>query len=227
MPATPATPSTPAPAPEPAPSPEPEPAVLPSLVVIYRGLAPDAVLAATEALLEAGVTAFETTLDSPDALASIGGLARRFGDRVLIGAGTVRSREQVKAAADAGAAFLLSPHLDPEVVAATKDAGLVSVPGAFTPTEAAQARRAGADVVKIFPVGPVGAGYVGQLTTTLPDIPLLAVGGITAELGRACLAAGCLGVGVGVRHIDTAAVTAADWPALTRGARRYVAALRG
>ncbi|MGP3971998.1 bifunctional 4-hydroxy-2-oxoglutarate aldolase/2-dehydro-3-deoxy-phosphogluconate aldolase [Streptomyces sp. 6N223] len=200
---------------------------LPRLVVIYRGLAPDAALAATEALLEAGVTGFETTLDTPGALGCVAELARRFGDRALIGAGTVRSREEVKAAADAGAAFLLSPHLDPEVVAATKEAGLVSVPGAFTPTEVAQARRAGADVVKIFPVGPVGAGYVRQLATTLPDIPLLAVGGITAELGRDCLAAGCVGVGVGVRHIDADALEAGDWPGLARGARRYLAALGG
>jgi 2-dehydro-3-deoxyphosphogluconate aldolase/(4S)-4-hydroxy-2-oxoglutarate aldolase len=200
---------------------------LPDLVVIYRGLAADAVGAATEAILAAGPAAFEVTLNTPGALASIAALRDRFGYRAPIGAGTVTTTEDVKAAADAGASFLISPHLDPEVVAATKEAGLISIPGAFTPTELVRARAAGADLVKLFPVAPAGgAAYVRQVRAPLADIPLLAVGGVTAALGRECLRAGCAGVGVGIRHIDEDAVRDGDWAALTAGARRFMAGLR-
>ncbi|WP_327590695.1 bifunctional 4-hydroxy-2-oxoglutarate aldolase/2-dehydro-3-deoxy-phosphogluconate aldolase [Nonomuraea sp. NBC_00507] len=199
---------------------------LPELLIIYRGLGPDDVLAASDALYATGVTAFETTMDSPGALTSIAGLSRRFGD-ALIGAGSVRTPAHVKAAADAGAAFLLSPHLDEEMVAATKAAGLVSIPGAFTPTEVVRAHAAGADLVKIFPIAPAGAEYVRQLRQPLPDVPLLATGGLTAELARQCLLAGCATVGVGAGLIDADAVRDGDWDRLAHGALRYLAVLRG
>lgn len=200
---------------------------LPELVVIYRGLPTDDVCAATEVLLGAGITAFETTVDSPNAMGTIAELGERFGEHGSFGAGTVRSVDQVRAAADAGASFLLSPHLDEDVVAATKAAGLVSVPGAFTATEVVRAHAAGADVVKVFPIGPVGASYVRQLRQPLPDIPMLVSGGVTASLGRECLAAGCDSVGVGVGHLDPEAAAERDWSRLASGAARYLAELRG
>ncbi|MEO3795585.1 bifunctional 4-hydroxy-2-oxoglutarate aldolase/2-dehydro-3-deoxy-phosphogluconate aldolase [Nonomuraea sp. B10E15] len=200
---------------------------LPDLLIIYRGLDTDDVLAAGDTLHAAGVTAFETTMDSPDALASIAGLARRLGGGALVGAGSVRTPDQVKAAADAGASFLLSPHLDQAVIATTKAAGLISIPGAFTPTEVVQAHAAGADIVKIFPIAPFGASYVGQLRQPLPDIPLLATGGVTAELGRQCLLAGCATVGVGVGLIDADAIRDKNWKRLADSARRYLTVLRG
>ncbi|WP_433432904.1 bifunctional 4-hydroxy-2-oxoglutarate aldolase/2-dehydro-3-deoxy-phosphogluconate aldolase [Nonomuraea sp. CA-141351] len=198
----------------------------PELLVIYRGLAPGDVLAASDALHAAGVTAFETTMDSPGALDSIAGLSRRLSG-ALVGAGSVRTIGHVRAAADAGASFLLSPHLDEELVAATKASGLVSIPGAFTPTEVVRAHAAGADLVKIFPVAPVGAAYVEQLRQPLPGVPLLATGGVTAELGRQCLAAGCAMVGVGAGLINADAVRDRDWDRLADGARRYLAVLHG
>ncbi|MEO3806020.1 bifunctional 4-hydroxy-2-oxoglutarate aldolase/2-dehydro-3-deoxy-phosphogluconate aldolase [Nonomuraea sp. B1E8] len=199
----------------------------PELLVIYRGLGTDDVLAATDALHTAGVTAFETTMDSPGALASIAGLSRRLGGGALAGAGSVRTIGHVRAAADAGASFLLSPHLDEELVAATKAAGLASIPGAFTPTEVVRAHAAGADLVKIFPIAPAGAAYVEQLRQPLPDVPLLATGGVTAELGRQCLLAGCATVGVGAGLIDADAVRDKNWNRLADSARRYLAVLRG
>ncbi|MFI7642663.1 bifunctional 4-hydroxy-2-oxoglutarate aldolase/2-dehydro-3-deoxy-phosphogluconate aldolase [Nonomuraea sp. NPDC049400] len=195
-------------------------------MVIYRGLAPCDVLAASDALHAAGVTAFETTMDSPGALDSIAGLSRRLGGGALVGAGSVRTIGHVRAAADAGASFLLSPHLDEGLVAATKAAGMVSIPGAFTPTEVVQAHAAGADLVKIFPIAPAGAAYVEQLRQPLPDVPLLATGGVTAELGKQCLVAGCATVGVGAGLIDADAVKYRDWDRLADGARRYLAVLR-
>jgi 2-dehydro-3-deoxyphosphogluconate aldolase / (4S)-4-hydroxy-2-oxoglutarate aldolase len=200
--------------------------LLPDVLIIYRGLTPETVCQATEALLGEGLTAFEVTLDTPRALDAIAALAGTLGDRVHVGAGTVRAVPDVRNAAAAGATFLLSPHLDPDVVAATKDAGLTSVPGAFTPTEAVRARAAGADLVKIFPIAPVGASYIRQLRQPLPDIPLLATGGVTATLGRQCLHAGCAGIGVGVGLIDATAVRERHWPRLAASARRYLALVR-
>jgi 2-dehydro-3-deoxyphosphogluconate aldolase/(4S)-4-hydroxy-2-oxoglutarate aldolase len=199
-------------------------AVLPNLVVILRGLGTAEVLSAAEALEHAGVQALEVTLDSPDALASIEALAARPAG-LLVGAGTARTLGDVARAADAGAAFLLSPHCDPDLIRATKERGLVSVPGAFTPTEIVAAHAAGADVVKVFPVHTVEPAYVRAVREPLSDIPLLACGGLTAQRSREFLAAGCVSVGVGLGLIDADAAAAGDWAALREGARRYLAEL--
>jgi 2-dehydro-3-deoxyphosphogluconate aldolase/(4S)-4-hydroxy-2-oxoglutarate aldolase len=199
-------------------------AVLPNLVVILRGLGTAEVLSAAEALEHAGVQALEVTLDSPDALASIEALAARPAG-LLVGAGTARTLGDVARAADAGAAFLLSPHCDPDLIRATKERGLVSVPGAFTPTEIVAAHAAGADVVKVFPVHTVEPAYVRAVREPLPDVPLLACGGLTAQRSREFLAAGCVSVGVGLGLIDADAAAAGDWAALREGARRYLAEL--
>lgn len=195
----------------------------PQVVVIYRGMPPADVLEATAALVEAGVTAFEVTLNSPEPLEVISALAARFAGRALVGAGTVRGRGQVKAAQDAGATFIVSPDLDEDVVAATKSAGLVSIPGAYTPSEITRAWRAGADLVKVFPVQPAGVDYLRQIRQPLDDIPLFASGGVTAEIGRDCLAAGCVSLGVGAPFIDGDAVRDRDWGALADSGRRYLA----
>lgn len=199
--------------------------VLPPLVVIARGLGTRDLLAAVDALAEAGVRAVEVTLDSPDALASLTALAARYGDTIQIGVGTVRTVAAVDQAADAGARFLLSPHLDTDIVGATHRRGLIAVPGAFTPTEIHAAWQAGADVVKVFPLHVAGPPYIRAVREPLADIPMLACGGITAQTGRAYLDAGCVSLGVGLALIDAEAVGAKDWRALTRATRRYLAAL--
>ncbi len=188
---------------------------LPELVVILRGLGPEDVLPAVEAMANAGARAFEVTMNSPDALGSIARLTDRHGD-VLIGAGTVRSPEQARRAADAGARFALSPHTDPEIVDVVKATGMLAVPGAYTPTEIERAWRCGADVVKVFPVQPAGPAYLRAVREALDDVPLLACGGITAELGREYLAAGCVSLGVGLGLLDAGAARRRDWPALGR-----------
>lgn len=200
----------------------PDSTSLPEVVMILRGLAPDRALPAAEALVEAGVQAIEITLNSPDAPASIAELTRRHGGSVLVGAGTVRTPEQVPRVADAGARFVLSPNTSPEVIAATKTAGLLSVPGAYTPSEIERAWRLGADVVKVFPIQPAGPGYLRMVRDPLDDVPMLASGGLTAALARDCLAAGCVSVGVGVGLLGVDPRTG-DWPALTSSAKAYLA----
>ncbi|GHH63515.1 2-dehydro-3-deoxy-6-phosphogalactonate aldolase [Streptosporangium violaceochromogenes] len=194
---------------------------VPEFVVIYRGFTPDEVCAATEHLLDAGFTAFEVTMNSPRPVEAVGRLAERFGARALIGSGTVRTVRQVDAVADAGARLVISPTTDPDVIAATKSRGLLSVPGAMTPTEIDRAWNAGADVVKLFPLGALGISYLRQVREPLGEIPLLVSGAVTAELARECFAAGCVSVGVGLGLFDADAATRRDWPALAAAAVRY------
>ncbi|MEW2357165.1 bifunctional 4-hydroxy-2-oxoglutarate aldolase/2-dehydro-3-deoxy-phosphogluconate aldolase [Spirillospora sp. NPDC029432] len=191
------------------------------VMVIYRGQTVRECLRATAELYRAGIRLFEVTLNGDDPFTAIEALAKEYGGEIPIGAGTVLTPEDVSRAADAGARFMVSPHVDAAVVAATKEAGLVSIPGAFTPTEIVQAVRLGADVVKVFPIGPVGADHIRQLRGPLPDVPMLATGGVDAELAGACVRAGCDGVGVGVQLFGERAL-AGDPAALAEGARRFL-----
>ncbi|HEY7794556.1 MAG TPA: bifunctional 4-hydroxy-2-oxoglutarate aldolase/2-dehydro-3-deoxy-phosphogluconate aldolase [Gaiellaceae bacterium] len=140
-------------------------------------------------LVDAGVGLLEITLDTPGALDAI----RRWRERVTVLAGTVRTPAEARAAAEAGAAALVSPVLAPELVGVSSD--LPVVPGALTPTEIEIAWRAGAPLVKLFPGSLGGPAYVRTVRTVLPDVPLLVTGGVTAGNAVAFLDAGAVAVG--------------------------------
>ncbi|NUT91831.1 MAG: bifunctional 4-hydroxy-2-oxoglutarate aldolase/2-dehydro-3-deoxy-phosphogluconate aldolase [Saccharothrix sp.] len=164
------------------------------LVAILRAPAPGPLDAAVATLVEAGVRVLEVTVPTPGALAAIARAASRYGDEVAVGGGTVTTVDEVRALRDAGAAFVVSPHFDPAVVAAAHDAGLVALPGALSPTEVVTAWRA-AGVVKLFPVP--GPRYVAELRGPLPDVPLVPTGGVRLADVPLYLAAGAVAVGVG------------------------------
>lgn len=169
-----------------------------NLVAILRGLTPSEAPAIGAALIEAGVTNIEVPLNSPDPLDSIAILQERFGDQARIGAGTVLTPDQVRAVAATGARLIVSPNCDPAVIAATKDAGMDSFPGVMTPTEAFAAIAAGCDALKLFPGELVGAKGLRAMAAVLPrDMPLYAVGGVSAENMGEWLAAGASGFGIG------------------------------
>ncbi|MCI0339400.1 MAG: bifunctional 4-hydroxy-2-oxoglutarate aldolase/2-dehydro-3-deoxy-phosphogluconate aldolase [Acidobacteria bacterium] len=149
------------------------------------------------AIVEAGVTAVEVTLNSPNAIDSIERLARRFGLNTAIGAGTVLRPGDVERVADAGAQFIVSPNRNLEVIATTKRLGLVSLPGCFTPSETIEAIEAGADAVKLFPAVCLGVNFVRALRGPLPDVRLVPTGGVTPEAAREYFAAGAWAVGAG------------------------------
>ncbi|MDD3336172.1 MAG: bifunctional 4-hydroxy-2-oxoglutarate aldolase/2-dehydro-3-deoxy-phosphogluconate aldolase [Eubacteriales bacterium] len=201
------------------------------IIAIVRGLAPEPMQMLAEAFDKGGLHLMEITFNQAkpetwqDTAASIRMLRDRFQDRILPGAGTVMTMEQLKLAADAGAQYIISPNVDVEIIRETRKRGLVSLPGAFTPTEIAQAYQAGANAVKVFPAGSIGAGYIKAVCAPLSQIPLLAVGGVNEKNAAEFIAAGCSGVGVGGNLVNKQWIAAGEFDKITALAKEYVQAL--
>lgn len=201
------------------------------VVAIVRGIPRSSVVDLARALLAGGVSCIEVTYDqsspSPDeTLGSIADLAQTLAGEMLVGAGTVMSPEQVREAAKAGAQYIISPNADAEVIGETKRLGLVSMPGALTPTEIAAAAKAGADMVKVFPVSQLGPDYIKAVRGPLSHIPLVAVGGVNAANLASFLKAGAVGAGVGGNLVSKSLVAAGKFGEITAAAREYAEALR-
>jgi 2-dehydro-3-deoxyphosphogluconate aldolase / (4S)-4-hydroxy-2-oxoglutarate aldolase len=173
------------------------------VVAVARRLAPAGVASIADALVEGGVHAFELTLDDPEdaALEALAAAARHtgtMGDHTLeVGAGTVLSIEAAGRALDAGATFLVSPHVDTELVRWASDRGVPILPGAATPTEVLAAWRAGAAAVKVFPASMLGPRFLRELQGPFPRIPLQPTGGITVESAGDYIRAGAIAIGMG------------------------------
>jgi 2-dehydro-3-deoxyphosphogalactonate aldolase len=184
------------------------------LIAILRGVEPGEVVAIGDALVEAGFTLIEVPLNSPDPFASIETLARAFGDRALIGAGTVLTPADVGRVADAGGRMVISPNTDTAVIAETAARGMASLPGYFTPSEAFAAIGAGATALKLFPAEAASPAVLKAQRAVLPrDMPLLAVGGVAPDTMGPWRAAGADGFGLGsalYKRGSTAAEVRAD-----------------
>jgi 2-dehydro-3-deoxyphosphogalactonate aldolase len=193
------------------------------LVAILRGVRPDEVEGIAAALIAEGVRIIEVPLNSPEPLETIARLARRFGEEALVGAGTVLETADVSRIAEAGGKLVVSPCTDPQVIAATCAAGLVSAPGYFTPSEAFAAMRAGAHALKLFPAEAAPPPVVKAQAAVLPKhVPLIVVGGITPDKMAAYRAAGAHGFGLG-GAIYKPGMTPAE---VSVQARAFVAALQ-
>lgn len=168
------------------------------LIAIIRGVTPAEVEAIGEAIHEGGIGMIEVPLNSPDPLRSIELLARKLGDGVLVGAGTVLSAEDVAKVKDSGGRIIVSPDTNIEVIAASAEAGLVSSPGYFTPSEAFAALRAGATGLKLFPAEAATPAVLKAQLAVLPKgVPVMAVGGIKPDNMGPWLDAGAVGFGLG------------------------------
>lgn len=168
------------------------------LIAILRGVKPDEVVAIGRALIDAGFAIIEVPLNSPDPLQSITRLADAFGDRALIGAGTVIRVEAVTEVKDAGGRLIVMPHGDAAVIRAAKASGLVALPGAFTATEAFAAIHAGADGLKLFPAEIARPAGLKALRAVLPTgLPVLPVGGISPPVMAEWWPSGASGFGLG------------------------------
>ena len=194
-----------------------------NLIAILRGIRPDEAEAIGDALFAAGFRIIEVPLNSPEPLKSIATLQARFGDRALIGAGTVLTPAQVADVAATGARVIISPNANPAVIEATAARGMISLPGVATPSEAFAAIAAGATGIKAFPAEAIPPAVIKAWKAVLPkEIPVMPVGGITPENMQAYLEAGAAGFGIGgaLYKPGMTAETVAE------KARRFIAARR-
>ena len=193
------------------------------LVAVLRGLTPDEAAPIGDALVDAGFTLLEVPLNSPDPLASIAALAKRYAGRAIVGAGTVLTPQDVVAVADAGGALIVSPNTDPAVIRASVERGLISLPGYFTPSEAFAALHAGAHGLKLFPAEGAAPAFLKAQRAVLPKTTkVLAVGGITPDTMPQWHAAGADGFGLG-SNLYRAGKSAAD---VARDAAAFVQAAK-
>lgn len=178
----------------------PEPILQGRAIAIGRGVAPADAVAIGQALVAGGVHAIELTLNDPvdEALRAIETLAAAADDlEALVGAGTVLSADAAARAVDAGARFIVAPHIDVETIAWCASRGMPCFPGALSPTEIGTAWSAGASAVKLFPAATVGPSYLKHLAGPFPDIPMVPTGGVSAETAADWIAAGAVAVGMG------------------------------
>lgn len=202
------------------------------IIVILRGFARETLIPLAEAMYDGGIRLIEITFSadgkiSDEAIAAdIKLLADHFGNRMHIGAGTVLKECQVELVKAAGGKFIISPDMNEAIIRKTRELGLVSMPGALTPTEVQTAHLAGADFVKLFPVSTFGADYVKAITAPLSHIKLLAVGGVKDTNMREYLDAGACGFGIGTTIANKKFVEGGEYDKITELAKKYVAALK-
>ena len=197
------------------------------VVAVIRAPSKDVLVDITQALLAGGVVSIEVTMSTPNAIAGIEMLARKFGNgQAVVGVGTVLDAKTANDAMSAGAAFVVSPAFDPGVVEATLKQDRVSIPGAFTPTEILRVYNAGADVVKVFPSTALGPGYFKDILAPLPFLKLTPTGGVDAKNAGAWIKAGAVCVGAGSSLVSKDAMSNKDWSAISANARSFVEAVR-
>jgi 2-dehydro-3-deoxyphosphogluconate aldolase/(4S)-4-hydroxy-2-oxoglutarate aldolase len=197
------------------------------IIAIIRDVPEDKLLCLAEALYLGGVKMMEVTFDqsgktSPEETArGIALIKKEFKQDVLVGAGTVMNQHQVNTACKAGAQYIISPNTNPTVVEETIRSGMVSIPGAMTPTEIDAAYSLGADFVKLFPAGDLGLGYIKSVLAPMNHIQVLAVGGINHENLTDFLKAGLAGVGVGSNLVNKKLIKAGAYHEITANAKKY------
>src|SRR5580765_96322 len=195
------------------------------LLAVIRAATPVAAIASARAVAAGGIALLEVTYTVPEATRAIAELARDAS--FIVGAGTVLTAAQATAAIGAGARFIVAPNLSLEVAAIARRAGVMFCPGAYTTGEILAARAAGADIVKVYPVGVAGGpAYIQVIRDPLPDVPMLAAGGTNLDNVVPFLRAGCLGIGLGGALADPALAAAGAFEEITRRAAAFVARVR-
>lgn len=200
------------------------------IVVIVRGVEKEKLIPLAEAMYAGGIRLLEITYSATNTPSAeetaecIRALAGHFEGRMFIGAGTVLNENQVELTKAAGGKFIISPDVNEAVIKKSVELGLVSMPGALTPSEITTANRAGADFVKLFPVTTLGLDYVKAITAPLSHVKLVAVGGINDGNMKDYLNAGVCGFGIGANIVDKKLIAANDFPAITELAKKFVKA---
>ena len=201
------------------------------IVAIVRGLSPEYLVRLGHAFEEGGIGSMEVTYDQKapetwkDTAAGIEAVEKEFGDRLLVGAGTVITLEQVAMTYNAGGHYLVTPTTQPNIIRAGKALGLGLYPGALTPSEILSAYEAGADAVKVFPVSSLGPGYIKAVRAPLSHIPLMAVGGVNEKNAADYMKAGCVGLGVGGNLVNKEWIKNGEWDKITALAKEFMKAV--
>jgi 2-dehydro-3-deoxyphosphogluconate aldolase / (4S)-4-hydroxy-2-oxoglutarate aldolase len=196
------------------------------LIPVLRAKSLEQGRAVVRAMIEGGVNVVEVTMTVPGAVDLLKQLKKEYGSELLLGSGTVTTADQAQATIDAGAEFVVSPSLHPEVIRVTKANNKISCPGALTPTEAITAWNAGADYVKIFPCSAVGgASYLKALLAPFPHLKVIPTGGVTLKTAASFLEAGARALGVGSDLVNLAAVDDGKPETITETARAYLKVL--
>jgi 2-dehydro-3-deoxyphosphogluconate aldolase/(4S)-4-hydroxy-2-oxoglutarate aldolase len=201
------------------------------IIVIVRGVEKEKLIPLAEAMYEGGIRLLEITYDATGKISDeqtasmIKMLSDHFDGRMYIGAGTVLKKEQVRLTKESGGKFIISPDTNGEIIKYTKEQGLVSMPGALTPTEIQAAHTAGADFVKLFPVSNMGILYVKAVSAPLSHIKLLAVGGVDKNNMADYLKAGAVGFGLGSNIVDKKLIAENNFEAITELAKECVGAI--
>jgi len=196
------------------------------VVAILRGVEPRLLMPLGRALAAAGVGAIEITLNSKGALSGIRALQTELGGELPVGAGTVMTGDAARAAIGAGASFVLTPHLTEETLAVCREANIPAVIGVMTPSEMVRAHQLGCEMVKVFPAGTLGPNYFRELRGPLPQIPTMAVGGVSAANAAEFIKAGAKAVGAGSQLVDMIAAARRDWETVQAKAVAMVEAVR-
>ena len=197
-------------------------------VAIARGLSEEDLLLSAQAIYDGGIRCLEVTFDQtdPENLVNtpklIKALVDKFGDKMCIGSGTVMSVEQCEKAYNAGAKYYVSPNVDIDVLKKSKELNMISLVGAYSPTEIAFAYKNGADFVKIFPAGTGGPSYIKAVRAPLKHIPVLAVGGVNEDNITEYMSTGVLGVGVGDKLLKSELINEKKFDELTLLAKKFV-----
>jgi 2-dehydro-3-deoxyphosphogluconate aldolase / (4S)-4-hydroxy-2-oxoglutarate aldolase len=193
------------------------------LIPVLRAKNATQALAVVDAMIAGGVTVVEVTMTVPGAIDVLKELKNKYGPKVLLGSGTVTTAKEAEATIEAGAEFVVSPSLHPEVIVATKRNGKLSIPGSLTPTEVISAHRAGADYVKIFPCSAMGgAPYLKALLAPFPFLKLIPTGGVTIKTAEDFLKAGARALGVGSDLVNLAAIDEGKPEIITEAAKAYL-----
>ncbi|WP_123538000.1 bifunctional 4-hydroxy-2-oxoglutarate aldolase/2-dehydro-3-deoxy-phosphogluconate aldolase [Halosimplex salinum] len=196
------------------------------VTAVLRGIDEDDIVPVAEAIHEGGVTALEVTADAKRCSEMIADVDRAMeGTDAVVGAGTVMDAAAARNVIEAGAQFVLAPNLNEDVIDVCNREGVVCIPGVMTPTEAAEAMEAGADILKMFPASTVGPGHIGALQGPLGDIPIMPTGGVSADNVAEYFDAGAVAVGAGSALVDYDAIEREDWDGVRESAAAFVEAI--
>ncbi len=195
------------------------------LIAILRGDFRGAELEIAAALLDGGIRLMEVSAVSADYSNVIRRISDAFGGRMVIGAGTVFTLDQLEEAVTAGAAFIVSPNTNEAVISRTRELGCASFPGAFTPTEIEQALRSGADAVKLFPAGSLGPKFVRAVRGPMPHVKLIPTGGVHAGNALEWMSAGAWALAVGSELVNSQIIESRNWDLLAEKSRQLVRAV--